>query len=80
MQGDRQLDDAEARPEMPAGLGHRIDHLHPEFVGQLAQLVLVQPPQIVRGIDQVEQGRVRVCQFGLRACAVLTIMSTAYTR
>jgi hypothetical protein len=35
---DRQLDDAEPRPEMAAGDGDRVDRLGPELVGELLEL------------------------------------------
>ena len=57
VQGDRQLDDAEAGAEMPAGHRHRIDGLRSQFVGELAQLALGQPPQILGRIHPVEKRR-----------------------
>ncbi len=58
MDRDGQFDHAEAGAEMPAGLADRRDHLLPELVRQLAQLVRLELAQVGRGIDSVEQGGV----------------------
>ena len=42
---------------MTAGDRHRIDRLGAQFVGSLAELALVEPPQVVRGVDLVEERR-----------------------
>ncbi len=62
VQGDRQLDDAETRPEMAAGYRNRADHLRPKFVRQLTEIARVQPAQIFRGLDLVEQRGHGCCQ------------------
>ena len=51
-----QLDHAEARAEMPAAGTDRVDHLAAQFVGQLAQLILLELAKVGRKIDSVEQG------------------------
>ena len=57
VQRDGQLDHAEAGAEMAAGDGDRVDRLGAQFVGDLPELALVEPPQIVGGVDLVEEGR-----------------------
>jgi hypothetical protein len=53
VQSDRQFDDAEARAQVPARDRHGIDCLGAQLVGDLPKLALVEPPQIVRGVDLV---------------------------
>src|ERR1700733_12421331 len=55
MQGDGKLHDAEPRPEMAAGYRDRADHLRPKFVRQLTEIARIEPAQIFRGLDLVEQ-------------------------
>lgn len=59
MQGDRQFDDAEARTEMAAGHGDRVDHVLTEFGGKLGQVGFRQGAQIGWNSDPVEEGRFR---------------------
>jgi hypothetical protein len=44
---------------MTAGHRHRIDGLLAELVGELAQLVRAQTPQILGGVHLIEQGGLR---------------------
>ena len=46
VQRDGQLDHAEAGAEMAAGDRHGVDRLLAQFVGELAQLALVEPAQV----------------------------------
>ncbi len=55
MQRDRQLDHAEAGAEMAAGHGNGVDRLLAQFVGDLPQLARFEAPEVVRGLDEVEQ-------------------------
>lgn len=55
MQGDRQLDHAEAGAEVAAGDGHGIDGFGPQLVGQLAQLGDVEITGVGGEVDLVEQ-------------------------
>ena len=57
VQRDRQFDHAEAGAQMAAGDRDRIDGLGAQFVGDLPELALVEPPQVVRGVDLIKQGR-----------------------
>ena len=57
VQGDREFDHAEAGAEMAAGDGDRIDRLGAQFVGDLPKLALFELPQIVGGVDLIEEGR-----------------------
>ena len=59
MQRDRQFDDAEAGAEMAAGDRDRIDRLGAQLVGDLPELALVEPPQVVGSVDLVKEGRLR---------------------
>ena len=59
VQGDRQLDHAEPGAEMAAGDRDRIDGLGAQLVGDLPELALIEPAQVVRGVDLVEKGRLR---------------------
>ena len=56
--GDRQLDDAEARTQMPAGPRDCIDHLRAQFCCQLRQILVVDPLQII-GIGYLIEKRGR---------------------
>jgi hypothetical protein len=42
---------------MATGDGNRVDRLGAQFVGDLAKLVLVEPPQVVRRMNLVKEGR-----------------------
>ena len=55
VQRDRQLDDAEAGAEMAAGDRDRVDGFAAQFVGDLPQLVGLEAPEVLRGLDLVEQ-------------------------
>ncbi len=55
VQGDRQLDHAQARAQVPAGVGDRVDGLQPQLVGQLLQLCEVQALHVRGRVDGVEQ-------------------------
>jgi hypothetical protein len=57
MQRDRQLDDAKPGAEMTPGDGHRIDRLGAKLVGDLPELALVEPAQVIGGMDLIEEGR-----------------------
>ncbi len=59
-----QFDHAEAGTEVPAGLPHRVDHLGAQFVGQLAELILLELAEIVGCIDRVEQRRLGATSHG----------------
>ncbi len=55
VQRDGELDDAEPGAEMAAGHRDRADGLGPQFVGNLPQLLFVQPAQIGRALDGVQK-------------------------
>ena len=55
VQRDGELDHAEAGAEMPAGDRDGVDRLLAQLVGDLAQLIRWQPPQIGRCLDLVEK-------------------------
>ena len=55
MQGRRQLDHAEAGAEMSAGHRDGVDGLLTQLVGDLPDLLHLEPAQIVRGPDRVEK-------------------------
>lgn len=55
VQGDGQLDHAQAGAEMAAGDGDRIDGLGPQLVRQLAQLGNVEVPRVGGEMDLVEE-------------------------
>ena len=57
MQGRRQFDDAETCAEMPARYRDGVDGFLTQLVGHLADLVHLEPAQIVRGADCVEKRR-----------------------
>jgi hypothetical protein len=54
MQGDRQLDDPQARAQVAPGDRNRVDHLLAQFVGNLAQVAFLQFAQIFRSGDGVQ--------------------------
>ena len=54
MQRHRQLDDAKTRPQMTPGDRHRVDHLGPQLIRQLAKIRLRQTAKIRRDVDRVE--------------------------
>ena len=53
MQRDRQLDDPEPSPEVPAGDGNRTDRLGAQLVGHLPQARLRKAPQIIRTVEGI---------------------------
>ena len=53
MQGDGQLDHAEARPEMPTGYRDSTNGLGAKFVSNLLQVPRIDMPQIGRGLDGI---------------------------
>ena len=55
MQRRGQFDDAEAGAEMAAGYRDGVDRFLTQLVGDLADLVHLEPAQIVRGADCVEK-------------------------
>ena len=55
MQRDRELDGAEIGREMAARLAHRFKQERPQFIRELLQLPLVEPAQLVRIVDGLEQ-------------------------
>ena len=59
MQRDRQLDDAEAGAQMPAGDRHGIDRFGAQFVGNLPQLAFAQLAQVSWYFDPVKEGGLR---------------------
>ena len=61
MQGGGQFDDAEAGAEMSAGDRDRVDGFLAQFVGDLPDLLHLEPAQIVRGADGVEKRRLTKC-------------------
>ena len=58
VQGDRQLDDAEVGPEVPAGLRYRGDEEVPDLLRQLVQLRGVERLDVVGAVNGVEQRHV----------------------
>ena len=56
MEGDGQLDDAEAGAEMAAGDRDRVDGLLAQLVGELAKIFLGEPAQVAGRADRVEKG------------------------
>jgi hypothetical protein len=57
VQRNGQLDHAEPGAQVPAGDGNGRNRLLAQLVGELAQLILGKPTQIVRGRNPVEQWR-----------------------
>ena len=55
VEGDRQLDDAEARAEMAAGDRHGIDGLDAQLFGDLVQVALGKSAEIAWDRDRIEQ-------------------------
>jgi len=54
MQGNRQLDDAEAGAQMPTRHGNRVDRFRPQFVGKLRKIALRQLAKIVWRTNAIE--------------------------
>ena len=61
VQGRRQFDDAEAGAEMSAGDRDGVDGFLTQLVGDLPDLLHLEPAQIVRGADGVEKRRFTKC-------------------
>jgi hypothetical protein len=59
MQGDREFHDAETGPQMATGGRDRIDHLGPEFRGQLRELGFAEGTEIGGNLDAIEEGLLR---------------------
>jgi hypothetical protein len=57
MQRDRQLDGAEVRRQMAAGLRDRLDDELAQLARQLPEGATVEPAQVGRARDRVEQGK-----------------------
>ena len=55
VQGDREFHHAEARAQMPASRGNRINGLRPQLVSKLLQLIQRKIPQVSRRANAVEQ-------------------------
>jgi hypothetical protein len=75
VQGDSQLDHAQARAEVAARYRDGIDGLGAKLLGDLEQLALGNPAQILRDVDAVEQGggtrqKGGPCRGGKRAPAL----------
>jgi len=63
VQGDGQLDHAQARCQVPAGSGNGVDHFFPDFLRQLRQLFRFEQAQRRRAIDPVKKSRHRYLFF-----------------
>src|SRR5947208_13385213 len=57
VQGGRQLDDAETGAKVPAGDRDGVDGLLTELIGDLPDLLHLEPAQILRGPNGVEKRR-----------------------
>jgi hypothetical protein len=64
MQRHRQLDHAEPGAQVTARHRHRINGLAPQLVGELSEVSLRQPPQVLRRLDLVQQWRLRSLGHG----------------
>ena len=62
MKRHRELDHAEAGPQMSARDRHGIDGFLAQLIGELAQLRLMQATEIRRHVHRIEQGRFAVRQ------------------
>ena len=74
VQGGRQLDDAEAGAEMAACDRDRIDGFLTQLVGDLPDLFHLEPAQIFRGADGVEERR--LTKYGHGDIPVLHVGTT----
>src|SRR6478736_116975 len=59
VQGDRELDHAEARAEMAAGDRDRVDGFRAQLVRDLPKLALLEPAEVIGGVDLIQEGRLR---------------------
>ena len=55
MHGDGDLAGAEVGAEVPADLADRVDQQLADLLGDLLQLVLGEPVQVLRAVDAVEE-------------------------
>ena len=55
-QGDRELDDAQPGPDVPARLRDDVDQAATDLVGQRLKLLLREPLHISGVVDGIEQG------------------------
>ena len=62
VKGHREFDDAEARAEMTAGDGDRVDRFSAQLIGNLLQVPCIDTAQISRTLDGVEDGWMRLIQ------------------
>src|SRR5690606_3607820 len=76
VQRDRQLDDAEVRPEVPTGLGYLAHQELTDLPRELRQLVTTQPIEVARTVNRLEQRHT----FSLRATGRAGPVSTAGRR
>jgi hypothetical protein len=54
VQGDREFDDAEIRPEMTAGLGENFDQLIAHFLGELRKVLFAQRLDVAWRVDSIQ--------------------------
>jgi hypothetical protein len=52
---NRKLDNPKARSQVPPRHRHRINHLRPQLVGELAELIGFQFAKVFGGLDGVEE-------------------------
>ena len=80
VQSNRQIDDAEARAEVAAGDGYRIDGLTTQLCRQLRQILFRNLSQLVRGPHLIEQRRcrARTHRSSLLTRAVTRLCSAAH--
>jgi hypothetical protein len=64
MDGSGQFDDAEAGAEMAAGDRDGIDGFLAQLIGDLPDLVHLEPAKISRGVDRIEKRRFTKCGHG----------------
>ncbi len=60
VKGHREFDDAEARAEVTAGDGDRVDRFSAQLIGNLLQVPCIDTAQISRTLDGVEDGWMRL--------------------
>ena len=76
VQGNGQLNHAEASAQMAAGGGHGVNHLGPNLIGQLTKLAKRHAPRVRRHGHSVEKRRVgNHDAFGLRVRSLQKIES-----
>ena len=75
MQSHRQFDNTKTGPQMTARHRDRINHFNAQFIGQLAQITLIQLTQISRARNAIQKRCLFLSHSGSFAAVLLSAMA-----